>query len=488
MLKSRFYRKLIILALAFIGSMPLNIYAAPEEPDWQTILKILKSNENPLFPRGDLIPSREQFVENYKYIKKYFPFDFTKKHLENWDNVLSNFYDRTTEDQIKVLSLDDVLKRSVLRRLDIKKKRFDVAQLRLSIISAIGRLLPHINISLTLNQYLPVNIVHLIKGLFSFVIPSNWFNVFRQLKLFKSEQYALSDLVIDRYIISKISYYEALQAKWAFAIVSTFYNNLQKYLAIFQNSPNVDPSFLDFLFNLTGGLADQSLAIKQNYRGGLLPELLININSVDENKTTIIDFQSIKAPDLDHYKKLKFEKYWDIVTKNSLKLKAINQLKLSSVANVGSSATAPISLLGDQNDSSSIGISLGLDAFSDPIIAALEVKKILVGYDQVINETRKSLIAAVNTYNVVLDRYKIHKFFLLRRKQNFEEVLGKSVKSKTLDIGVYFAATNLMQSYLDINDDYFSILKASAAIEKLVVTPALKKVIELVPSLKKLKT
>lgn len=385
-----------------------------------------------------------------------------------------NYYEKNYYDLEK-------LKNHVLTKdFDVQTEMINLRQSRLNVYSKFGRILPRLNLQFNISRDTPVNFGALITGFFEFLFPDNWFNFMKARQLYKAQRYVMADLLLDRSLLTQVTYFQIHRVKWYYSLHILFYQYILDFLRDFKESHGGEDEQegpIRYMSSFANNTYLRAIDLRQEIHS-LLPDYAYLVNVEGVNAESHFDILRIPFPkNFEKFKKIKARHYIDKARENSLMLKALDHLKKAAQFQVGATSTNFVSA-----DVIGLGINFGADNLINPFIEAGEVQKIDIKIKEQYAKIERNMVLATNLYNLSLNRYCYTKASLQKAKENLEFMLRKSIDSGNLNINIHHSIDFLLKNYVSLADAYHDFWIASISIKRLLVTPLLKNIEEHLPS------
>lgn len=417
------------------------------------------------------------YPQEFKVASKLFPFSFNSdKYFDLIPYIFKHKNPNTPKEKPFYVEYEDFLRHELKNDWDIKRGFINVEQANLSIISAIGSLIPRLSLSIQTNPYTPIDLSQMFAGLFNFLIPSNWFNFFSALQMKKAARYSYIDLILTKNLLAKIGYIDAHRIKWEYLIHEIYAKSVLNFIHILENDPKYeDPIFLSFLKSYFFGL-QTSVTSKIGALNGVLPELaqLGSYRKTEEiNNFNIRPIPFPKMGGVEDLTPYPFEKK---SYEHSLSLKVIKFTKRALNAQMGATFTGGIGVTGTigAGATRSIGIDFGLDTVANGLIIRDDVRKIFVDYDEVKANIAASITIATTNYNRALICYRMTREGLSYQQDFLQKILiNYKIQHKVVYGKFQRAVDQLINDASLMNACYHMMLISAVTLERFLVTPAM---------------
>lgn len=347
----------------------------------------------------------------------------------NWNLGETRYYPDIKCKAKKCLTIKEAVVMALNRSFESKKSFITVFQSQLNIISKLSNLIPSLEISLGGGQY-PINIFETLSYLIGFLIPSNWFDWFESIYLYKAQAYLYIHTLINLAITTQMIFYIYHLNIIDYFIVKYYHQNLFELVQHVDLAPNVYKVSEEDYLRLKQYIIEleiQMLEIKQTLEQEI-GNFAFTLNyQGDWHELGLEMFNHPK----EKHEYIEVDDWINTGLKNSNYLVAI---KYQILAARFARFSRLFSFFSIQQDNT-IGLKFSLSYVSDLLISSTEVSKLKTEYQEAEQEIRMNLWQDGHNYNTSIDiqeKYEEAKFInmqlldIILQKFHHENVIART--------------------------------------------------------------
>lgn len=395
-----------------------------------------------------------------------------------WMKTNRTYANHFLKDRTDYFSLDEVIEHTLTQGFPVEYNLEKLFRSNLEGHVAIGGVLPRVDLVFG-DGALGLNFNRVFAGLFSFVFPSNWMNIFNQKKSYNASLYLLMRTYLDEVLKSRTVYIKQHQLIQEFEIINFYFIHLQ----ILADSVECDERTLSTLYGRFAhegtNMASQRGRTKLGFND---LSLLMALQKIGDDHTAssfniknIEDFP-VKVKELDDLEPLYKDKevFLQEVVRVSIELKTVNELLKISRMNVGITATG--SLFGEvdrsanPNHDARFAFRLGYDTLPQILIskslaktATIDVRK---EYIELLNTARRSFDYYTNSLGGYTEAKRAIRINREALRANIESITAGNSQPDAIFI---LAFIQLIESELKLNNALHGSLIARAHMDRLLL-------------------
>ena len=376
------------------------------------------------------------------------------------------------------MDMDQVVTKTLVDGFNVQLQLESLYREKMRVHEEIGEVIPHIDIDFGQGATYGINSVF--KGLFGFLLPSQWMGIANQKKIYDISKYYMSLKVLDEVKKAKLEYLAQHQRIQEFQIINYYFIHLQILADYNDFEFHLNPLFMGAYSSIGTDMASKRGDVKLGF-DDLAHMMGMERDDVDRTAGRLNIDDIIEFPDevkqIDDLEEILQDKntFLEKVVERSIELKAIRELYDVSKLNIGIEALggtfSEAEGAGVPRDDARFAIKLGygtipsiLESVSRKRTARIDVRK---EYIDMLNNARISYDLYTNSLGGFTEARRAMEKNRKLLKTNIERFL--SGKDPTGGIPILLTIKFLMHTELKYNNALHGSLKALAHIKRFLV-------------------